>query len=98
MSTLATPFRIAVLISGGGTTLKNLIERIRDRRLRVEIALVVSSSPDARGLQFARDAEIPTAVVHSKCFASRRSSAEPFSMPAEEPALTWWSWPVFSSE
>ncbi len=71
MSTLATPFRIAVLISGGGTTLKNLIERIRDRRLRVEIALVVSSSPDARGLQFARDAEIPTAVVHSKCFASQ---------------------------
>ncbi len=66
-----SPFRIAVLISGGGTTLKNLIEKIRAGRLHVQIALVVSSSPDAQGLQFARDAGIPTAIVERKCFASR---------------------------
>ena len=64
------PFRIAVLISGGGTTLRNLIEKIRAGRLRVEIALVVSSSPAARGLQLAREAGIPTAVVEAKCFAT----------------------------
>jgi phosphoribosylglycinamide formyltransferase-1 len=64
-------FRIAVLISGGGTTLKNLIDKIAVRNLNVEIALVVSSSPTARGLQFARDAGIPTAVVQQKDFASQ---------------------------
>ncbi len=64
-------FRIAVLISGGGTTLRNLIERIDAGRLPVEIALVVSSSPTARGLQFARDADIPEVVVERKSFADQ---------------------------
>lgn len=64
-------FRIAVLISGGGTTLRNLIEKIAAGQLPVEIALVISSSPTARGLQFARDAGIPNAVVERKSFASQ---------------------------
>jgi phosphoribosylglycinamide formyltransferase 1 len=66
-----SPFRIAVLISGGGTTLNNLIEKISLGSLRVEIALVVSSAPDARGLQFAQDAGIPAEVVQRKDFRSQ---------------------------
>jgi formyltetrahydrofolate-dependent phosphoribosylglycinamide formyltransferase len=65
------PFRIVVLISGGGTTLRNFIEKIAAGRLPVEIALVVSSSPAARGLQFARDAGIPEAVIEPKKFGSQ---------------------------
>ena len=64
------PFRIAVLISGGGTTLRNLIEKIRAGRLHVEIALVVSSSAAARGLRFAHEAGIPAVTIAPKCFAS----------------------------
>jgi len=71
MPTVDHPFRVAVLISGGGTTLKNLIEKIEGGRLHVQIAQVISSSPSARGLQFARDAGIPAAVVPSACFASQ---------------------------
>jgi phosphoribosylglycinamide formyltransferase 1 len=65
------PFRIAVLISGGGTTLRNFIERIAAGRLPIEIALVVSSSPAARGLQFAAEAGIPSVVVERKAFADQ---------------------------
>jgi phosphoribosylglycinamide formyltransferase 1 len=65
------PFRIAVLISGGGTTLRNLIEKIATGRLPVEIALVVSSSPGAKGLQFAAEAGIPAAVIERKAFATQ---------------------------
>ena len=65
------PFRIAVLISGGGTTLRNFIEKIAAGQLPVEIALVVSSSPTARGLQFARDAGIPSVVIERKSFANQ---------------------------
>jgi phosphoribosylglycinamide formyltransferase 1 len=65
------PFRIAVLISGGGTTLRNFIEKIAAGRLPVEIALVVSSSPTARGLQFAADVDIPTVVIERKAFPSQ---------------------------
>ena len=65
------PFRIAVLISGGGTTLRNFIEKIAAGQLPVEIALVVSSSPTARGLQFAREAGIPSVVIERKGFADQ---------------------------
>jgi formyltetrahydrofolate-dependent phosphoribosylglycinamide formyltransferase len=67
-----TTLRIAVLISGGGTTLQNLIVQIQTRNLRrVEIALVVSSSPEAYGLEWARQAGIPTAVIQRKEFPSQ---------------------------
>jgi formyltetrahydrofolate-dependent phosphoribosylglycinamide formyltransferase len=66
-----TPFRIAVLISGGGTTLRNFIEKIRGGQLPVEIALVVSSSPKARGIRFADEANIPSVVIEQKAFASQ---------------------------
>lgn len=64
-------FRIAVLISGGGTTLRNLIEKIAAGQLPVEIVLVVASSPAARGLQFARDADIESVVIERKDFADQ---------------------------
>jgi phosphoribosylglycinamide formyltransferase 1 len=68
---MARSFRIAVLISGGGTTLRNLIEEIRAGRLMVEIALVVASSPEARGLQFATDAGISTATIKRADYCSQ---------------------------
>ena len=66
----AHPFRIAVLISGSGTTLKNLIEKIAAGRLAVEIALVVSSNPNAGGLKFAAEAGVASVVVERKEFDS----------------------------
>jgi phosphoribosylglycinamide formyltransferase-1 len=54
---------VAVLISGGGTTLRNLLERIATGRLDVEVRVVISSSSKAKGLQFAKDAGIPTHIV-----------------------------------
>jgi len=62
--------RIAVLISGGGTTLQNLIERIADRTLPVEIAVVISSRADAFGLERARRTDIPALTVARKAHAS----------------------------
>ena len=62
----SAPLPIAVLISGGGTTLRNLIEKIAEGTLPVEIRLVISSSPSARGLEFAREASIPTLIVEKK--------------------------------
>ena len=58
--------RLAVLISGGGTTLANLIDRIRDRSLDARIEVVVSSRPGVGGLTRAAAAKIPTAVLNRK--------------------------------
>jgi len=57
------PLPIAVLISGGGTTLCNLIERRDLGTLQVDFRLVVSSTIHAGGLRYAEAASIPTAVV-----------------------------------
>lgn len=62
---------IAVLISGGGTTLRNLIERIRAGTLPVDIRLVISSSPGSRGLEYAAEAGIPGEVVQSRLFSDQ---------------------------
>ncbi|MCS7238224.1 MAG: phosphoribosylglycinamide formyltransferase [Thermoguttaceae bacterium] len=58
--------RLVVLISGGGTTLRNLIQKIQARQLPAEILLVISSTAKAGGLRFAEEAGIPTVVVPFK--------------------------------
>jgi formyltetrahydrofolate-dependent phosphoribosylglycinamide formyltransferase len=59
---------LAVLISGGGTTLRNLDRRIGDGRLDARIAGVVCSRADAAGIDIARAAGLPCAVVPRKEF------------------------------
>lgn len=53
------PLKAAVLISGGGRTLKNLLDLAAEGALALDVRLVVSSRADAGGLAFARDAGIP---------------------------------------
>lgn len=65
--------RIAVLVSGGGTNLQALIDaKQRGEIPNGEIALVVSSSPRAYALQRAANADIPTAIIDRKAFASNQ--------------------------
>jgi phosphoribosylglycinamide formyltransferase-1 len=60
---MSRPLPIAVLISGGGTTLRNLIQKQAEHQIDVDFRLVVSSRSDAAGLQIAASASIPTTVV-----------------------------------
>jgi phosphoribosylglycinamide formyltransferase 1 len=57
------PIRLAVLISGGGTTLGNFLTQIADRRLDAEVSVVIASRPDCGGLLVAEAAGIPACVV-----------------------------------
>jgi phosphoribosylglycinamide formyltransferase 1 len=68
--------RMAVLISGGGTTLQNLLDRSADGRLNAKVVQVVSSRGDARGLERAARAGVPAAVVDRKQCASREEFSE----------------------
>ncbi|MFT3882688.1 MAG: phosphoribosylglycinamide formyltransferase [Gemmatales bacterium] len=58
--------RLAVLLSAGGTTLQNLIDRIAQGRLNAEIAAVISSRPDVYGLVRAAQAGLPHEVIARK--------------------------------
>jgi phosphoribosylglycinamide formyltransferase-1 len=57
------PIRLAVCVSGGGTTLQNLIDRIRSRKLRAEIVQVVASRPRIGAIARAEAARIPLALA-----------------------------------
>src|SRR5262245_55605866 len=67
---------VAVLISGGGTTLRNLVERAQAGTLPVEIRLVISSNPAAAGLKFATNAAIPTIVIEKKKSAGEQAFSD----------------------
>jgi formyltetrahydrofolate-dependent phosphoribosylglycinamide formyltransferase len=58
--------RVAVLLSGGGTSLQNLLDRAADGSLPARVVLVVSNRADAFGLNRARDAGVPAVVVSRK--------------------------------
>ena len=60
------PIHIAVLLSGGGTTLQNLIDRIEAGRLDARVSVVIGSRADAYGLERARKRNIPAVVVSSR--------------------------------
>lgn len=64
------PLRLAVLISGGGRTLKNFIDLMAEGNLPVDIRLVVSSTSKASGLQHAEHAGIPTQIFPRKNYDS----------------------------
>lgn len=61
------PIRLAVLISGGGTTLLNFHQCMTDGSLNAEIPIVVSSQSDCLGVTRARGAGLKcSAVVRSE--------------------------------
>jgi formyltetrahydrofolate-dependent phosphoribosylglycinamide formyltransferase len=71
--------RLAVLLSGGGTTLQNLIDRIAVGGLSARIVLVLSNHTDAYGLVRAQGAGIPATVVDRKdCKSSEEFSQRIF--------------------
>ncbi|MCR5199874.1 MAG: phosphoribosylglycinamide formyltransferase [Saccharofermentans sp.] len=64
--------KIAVFVSGGGTNLQAIIDRINSGELKnVEIALVIASNESAYALTRASDNGIPSVVMSAKSYSSR---------------------------
>jgi formyltetrahydrofolate-dependent phosphoribosylglycinamide formyltransferase len=59
---------LAVLLSGSGSTLQNLIDRIADGSLAAKVNLVIASRPDAGGIERARRAGIFATTIARKEF------------------------------
>jgi formyltetrahydrofolate-dependent phosphoribosylglycinamide formyltransferase len=60
------PLRVAVLLSGGGTSLENLFERIDAGELPARITVVIASRVDAGGLARAQRRGVPALAVSRK--------------------------------
>ena len=66
------PIRLAVCVSGEGTTLQNLIDQIRARRLKAEIVQVVASRPRIGAIARAEAAGIPLALANHNARSTDR--------------------------
>src|ERR1700722_17212547 len=64
------PIRLAVLVSGSGTTLQNLIDQIAAEKLEAAINLVVGSRPGLAALDRAATAKLANFVVNRRGFES----------------------------
>jgi phosphoribosylglycinamide formyltransferase-1 len=63
------PVRLGVLISGGGTTLMNILEHINQGRLNAEVAIVISSRSTVAGVERAKNAGLDVKIVRKKDYA-----------------------------
>lgn len=62
------PIRLGVLISGGGTNLQAIIDRVEAGMLDATIELVISSRPGAYGLRRAKAAGISTMALSKEAY------------------------------
>ncbi|MDO4182919.1 MAG: phosphoribosylglycinamide formyltransferase [Coriobacteriia bacterium] len=74
---MSEPLKIGVLISGSGTNLQAILDAVAEGWLPVQVVQVVSSRPDAYGIQRAEAAGVPVLVM------DRARYADPLAADAE---------------
>ena len=63
--------KIAVLFSGTGSNLKYILEHLHGKELEVVVAL--TNRPEAGGIAFANEYDIPVEIIDSKSFKNREA-------------------------
>lgn len=71
---MAEALKIGVLLSGSGTNLQAIIDEVRDAALPVEIVKVISSRPDAYGIERAEKAGIPVVALNRQAYADPQAA------------------------
>ena len=65
--------RVAIFVSGSGTNMENILQRIREGKIKAEAALVVSDNPQAYALKRAEQYDVECVVVDRKRLGSKES-------------------------
>jgi len=68
--------KLAILISGTGRTLHNILERIAEKKLDAEVVPVIANTPNAKGLQYAERANIPIRIIEKNSFPTQELFSE----------------------
>ncbi len=67
---MSDPLRIAAMISGGGRTLTNILDRIDSRELNAAVELVIASRGEIAGVELAQARGRDVRIVRQRDFAS----------------------------
>jgi formyltetrahydrofolate-dependent phosphoribosylglycinamide formyltransferase len=81
---MAETIRLAVVLSGSGSTLKNFLDRIDRGEIPARVVGVISSIEGAFGLERARKAGIPARSVARKTFADSEAFSEALTRRLDE--------------
>ncbi len=73
--------KVGVFISGGGSTLRNLIQKREEGLLNIDFELVISSNPNAGGLKYA----VQSNILHQSIVRKDFSDAEAYRDAMFEP-------------
>lgn len=68
------PLKIGVLVSGSGTNLQAIIDKIAANELNARVCLVISSHPHVEGIERAKRAHIPTLVMNREDYADAETA------------------------
>ena len=68
--------RVGILISGRGSNMMALVEAARAPAYPAQISVVVSNRPDAAGLAWAKENNLPAVAVDHKAYAARAAFEE----------------------
>lgn len=71
---MANALRIGVLLSGSGTNLQAILDEIAAGRLDAEVVKVVSSRPDAYGIERAQAAGVPVVALNRDVYADAQAA------------------------
>ncbi len=63
--------KVAILISGRGSNMQEIVKSCESENFPAEVVLVLSNKADAEGLKFAQERKIKTAFVSHREFSSR---------------------------
>lgn len=66
--------KIAVLFSGRGSNLLNILQKLHNKSfngITIEVSLVITNRIDAKGIEYAREFNIEPVVIEHKNFSSR---------------------------
>lgn len=66
-------FKIAVLISGGGTNLQSIIDKVKSGYLNCKIEIVISDSEKAYGIERAKENNIYAIALNKKQYGDKLS-------------------------
>lgn len=76
--------KIAILISGRGSNMQALVKACENHDFPAQVVLVLSNKADAKGLDFARNKGIKTAVIDHRQFSSREEFDKKVSAEIEK--------------
>lgn len=80
--------KLGVLVSGSGTNLQAILDAVGDKTLAVDVAIVISNQPDARALDRAKAAGVPTRVISHREFSDRAAFDEQLVASLREAGVT----------